>query len=271
MELCLRAPRLRPPYLSRFGRPDSWLPSHRIAEIGFAGFHVWSATYWRGSTRGGSPSAGHQRLCRPHLQVWFFYRHRGGATWLGLQAGPQQDRKTPGAQRVYCSHYLFGWHISVQGLHWLVTLRRQAARWPHSMIPWKEAKPLTWDVTVVSTLADSYLNTTSKSAGGAFEIAATRKLSKYYLSILLSIFFSRLCRVLGYIQFQLIWVFARGQSSPEQRIRRPRSCSSVHVNLSYYNASISRWFMRLSVLTTMNRTSGHSSICFYHILVFFCF
>ena len=48
-----------------------------------------------------------------------------------------------------------------------------------TLIPWQDFKSLTWDVTVVSTLADSYLHVTSHSAGGAAEIASVRKKSKY--------------------------------------------------------------------------------------------
>ena len=48
-----------------------------------------------------------------------------------------------------------------------------------TLIPWQVGKPLTWDVTVVSTLADSYLHSTSNSAGSAAETASTRKESKY--------------------------------------------------------------------------------------------
>jgi len=47
------------------------------------------------------------------------------------------------------------------------------------LIPWEGGKPLTWDVTVVSTLADSYLHSTSHSAGSAAETASVRKESKY--------------------------------------------------------------------------------------------
>jgi len=38
---------------------------------------------------------------------------------------------------------------------------------------------LTWDVTVVSTLAASYLHSTSRSAGSAAEAATVMKKSKY--------------------------------------------------------------------------------------------
>ena len=48
-----------------------------------------------------------------------------------------------------------------------------------TLIPWQGGKSLTWDVTVVSTLADSYLHVTSHSAGGAAETASVRKETKY--------------------------------------------------------------------------------------------
>jgi len=47
------------------------------------------------------------------------------------------------------------------------------------LIPWQGGKPLTWDVTVVSTLADSYFHSTSHSAGSAAETTSIRKESKY--------------------------------------------------------------------------------------------
>ena len=48
-----------------------------------------------------------------------------------------------------------------------------------TLIPWQGGKPLTWDVMVVSTLADSYLHSTSHSAGSAAETASNRKETKY--------------------------------------------------------------------------------------------
>ena len=48
-----------------------------------------------------------------------------------------------------------------------------------TLVPWQGNKPLTWDVKVVSTLADSYLHSTSHSAGSAAETASIRKESKY--------------------------------------------------------------------------------------------
>jgi len=46
-----------------------------------------------------------------------------------------------------------------------------------TLIPWQGGKPLTWDVTVVSTLADSYLHSTSHPAEVASD--SDRKESKY--------------------------------------------------------------------------------------------
>jgi len=48
------------------------------------------------------------------------------------------------------------------------------------MVPWKEGKPLTWDVlTVVCSLVDSYVDASARDAGSAAESAAIRKVDKY--------------------------------------------------------------------------------------------
>jgi len=48
-----------------------------------------------------------------------------------------------------------------------------------TMVQWKEGKPLTWDVTVVCSLADSYVDASARDAGSAAESAAIRKVDKY--------------------------------------------------------------------------------------------
>ena len=40
-----------------------------------------------------------------------------------------------------------------------------------TLIPWQGGKPLTWDVTVVSTLAASYLSSSALSSGAAADLA----------------------------------------------------------------------------------------------------
>jgi len=48
-----------------------------------------------------------------------------------------------------------------------------------SLIPWQCGKSIVWDVTVIDTLADSYISTTALTPGGAAEIAIRRKEAKY--------------------------------------------------------------------------------------------
>jgi len=48
-----------------------------------------------------------------------------------------------------------------------------------SLIPWRCGKPVTWDVTVIDTLAESYSAVASVTPGGAAELAAERKMEKY--------------------------------------------------------------------------------------------
>ena len=48
-----------------------------------------------------------------------------------------------------------------------------------TLVPWKCGKALTWDVTVAATLAESYIRSTSVTAGSAAEAAALKKCAKY--------------------------------------------------------------------------------------------
>ncbi|GAV06471.1 hypothetical protein RvY_16455 [Ramazzottius varieornatus] len=48
-----------------------------------------------------------------------------------------------------------------------------------TIIPWKNGKELVWDVTVVDTLAKSYVGKTSEKVGAAAEDAEERKNQKY--------------------------------------------------------------------------------------------
>ena len=47
--------------------------------------------------------------------------------------------------------------------------------WPSSHL----GKPVVWDVTVVCTCADSYVEALGREAGAAAELATTRKMTKY--------------------------------------------------------------------------------------------
>jgi len=48
-----------------------------------------------------------------------------------------------------------------------------------TQIPWRSGKLLVWDVTVVSTLAGSYVATAARGRGEVAELAAARKCQKY--------------------------------------------------------------------------------------------
>ena len=48
-----------------------------------------------------------------------------------------------------------------------------------SLVPWEAGKPLTWDVTVICPLADSYVAAAAREAGSAAEEAANSKSAKY--------------------------------------------------------------------------------------------
>jgi len=48
-----------------------------------------------------------------------------------------------------------------------------------TLVPWQRGKPLSWDVTVICPLADSYVELAAQEAGSAAELAATRKLARY--------------------------------------------------------------------------------------------
>ena len=48
-----------------------------------------------------------------------------------------------------------------------------------TLIPWQRGLSLTWDVSVATTLADSYISASASSAGAAAEMAASRKQAKY--------------------------------------------------------------------------------------------
>ena len=48
-----------------------------------------------------------------------------------------------------------------------------------TLIPWQSGCSATWDVTIIDTLAASYVHQSATPTAGAAEIAATRKLIKY--------------------------------------------------------------------------------------------
>lgn len=62
-----------------------------------------------------------------------------------------------------------------------IGLIRQDGKRPDgaTQIPWQAGRMLAWDVTVISTLADSYVSVAARGAGEVAELAANRKCEKY--------------------------------------------------------------------------------------------
>ena len=48
-----------------------------------------------------------------------------------------------------------------------------------TLIPWKAGKLVVWDVTIICTYTDSYVEALARESGAAAELAATRKEAKY--------------------------------------------------------------------------------------------
>jgi len=76
-----------------------------------------------------------------------------------------------------------------------------------TMVPWREGKPLTWDVTVVCPLAEWYIDDSATNAGSAAEAAATRKATKYAVLERTHIFQAGCRRKLGHDEHVSIWFF----------------------------------------------------------------
>ena len=66
-----------------------------------------------------------------------------------------------------------------------------------TLVPWQSGHSLTWDVTVVDTLASSYTPTTLVKPCGVAEEAATQKRAKYWEIIQSHIFISIAIKTLG--------------------------------------------------------------------------
>ena len=48
-----------------------------------------------------------------------------------------------------------------------------------TLVPWQNGKPITWDVTVVSPLADTYVALAARDPSATAEMAASNKTAKY--------------------------------------------------------------------------------------------
>ena len=95
-----------------------------------------------------------------------------------MQEKSRPFRKTQRPERCDPAISRIGAHNVRSRTCWPGSRRRQASRWLDNFsLP--VVKALVWDVTVVDTLAQSYVAATSQLAGSAADAAETRKQRKY--------------------------------------------------------------------------------------------
>jgi hypothetical protein len=66
--------------------------------------------------------------------------------------------------------------------NYIKLINQSVSKRPDSLklVPWHAGRSVVWDVTVIYSLATSYLASTSVTPAGAAKIAATRKEAKYF-------------------------------------------------------------------------------------------
>jgi len=101
-----------------------------------------------------------------------------------------------------------------------------------TLIPWSNGKCLTWDVTVVTTLADSYISSSSRSSGAAAENAALRKTNKYAALPSCYIFQPIALETLGAVNTSAIEVLSEVGKRTSQLSGDPRATKFLFQRLS---------------------------------------
>ena len=101
-------------------------------------------------------------------------RHRLWCPQSNLQARIRQNHSTSGYQRCYHQGFWCREHFRHEGTQRFVDCRRPDGL---TVLPWQDVKPLAWDVTVICSLADSYVP--SYPLWATAELAAFRKTDEY--------------------------------------------------------------------------------------------
>jgi len=91
---------------------------------------------------------------------------------------PKQNNQASHTEKYGCTHHTVSWNTGHKGTSGYDQTARQKARRPNSDTMARR-QILTWDVTVVSTLAASCSSSSAQSAGAAADLAASRKQAKY--------------------------------------------------------------------------------------------
>jgi len=135
-----------------------------------------------------------------------------------------------------------------------------------TQMPWRSGKLLVWDVTVVSTTAESYIAAAARGRGEVAEMAATRKCQKYSELSMAYLFLPIAVETLGpmndsaYEFFEILSREITDMSGDSREVSfLSKDCQSL------YRGSTRPCFVTRSLCTTIG-TSSHSN-CFYQ----FCF
>jgi len=155
-------------------------PLQRRLAFGSSGLFFWAEVGWRGSSSGSRPIRLGYSVCIAHTCRWGALADAQGLHGLVCKQAPSKTARHQAINDVTARAVT---SAGIPVTKEPVGLTRLDGKRPDglTLIPWQGGKSLTWDVTVVSTLADSYLHASSHSAGGAAEIASVRKESKYSL------------------------------------------------------------------------------------------
>ena len=136
-----------------------------------------------------------------------------------------------------------------------------------TQIPWRSGKLLAWDVTVVSTLAQSYVAAAARGRGEVAELAAARKCEKYAELSTAYTFLPITVETLGPMNESAYRFFEdRCRRICDVTVTLATFLSFFSGSQSPFNASLQLSIVRHSFCTTI-RTSSHSIF----VLVFFCF
>ena len=117
-------------------------------------------------------------LCEPHSCVCGSLVSAEGSHGLSCGLGPGRSSRHASLNDLIFRSLIRAGYPSTKAP---VGLLRTDGKRPDglTLIPWRVRRSLLWDVTVTDTLAVSYLQNTSRTAGAAAEMAAARKNAKY--------------------------------------------------------------------------------------------
>jgi hypothetical protein len=125
-----------------------------------------------------------------------------------------------------------------------------------TLVLWSCGKALAWDVTVATTLAESYILPSSRSVGAAVENAAVRKVNKYSNLPSSYIFQPIALETLGSINTSAVEILSEVGKRIGQLSGEPRATSYFSGSQLWFSVLMQFYCANLLFLM-MNRTSSH--------------